>query len=97
VKKQGDDFLSNIESTLASHPKRCIDRKYRDGTKIIGYCWCSIHKGYLTVPLLRQHDCLGKQCRFLQRFDDTPFWVERAKMKTKRKEGKEGSLRRKLK
>ena len=81
--------MSNIESALDNHSKSCIDGKYRDSAKIVGYCWCAVHKGYLTVPLLRRHNCLGKQCRFLQRFNSVSFWVQRAKMKAKRKEQKE--------
>lgn len=53
-----------------------------------GYCWCKTHFGFLSVSLLRRHDCLGKQCVFLERFDKHPFWEERdkvAKAKAKRK------------
>lgn len=36
----------------------------------VGYCWSDLHKGYLTMDLLRRHDCLEKNCKYLQMYCD---------------------------
>ena len=41
---------------------------------IVGFCYCDTHKGYITVNLMKSHDCLGKECPFLHRFEDFPYW-----------------------
>ncbi len=44
---------------------------------ILGWCHNRIHRGALTKPLLIKHDCLGKQCSFLERNPDSPYWAAR--------------------
>jgi len=85
--------LKPVEMALDNRPKCFIDGKYRESATIIGYCHCKTHKGYLTMKLLRQHECLSKQCRFLQRFEEEPFWTQQEKMKAKRKLRKENQRR----
>lgn len=55
-----------------------IDGSYRSVAvkSIVGKCHNDIHKGYLDIELLQQHDCINKKCHFLERFDDYPYWVE---------------------
>ena len=43
--------------------------------KIAGYCHNIIHPGHVTRALLREHDCLGKQCTFFQKYEDSPVWA----------------------
>ena len=61
------------------HPNCYIDHVWRN-KKPIGYCHCRIHKGYLDCKLLKKHQCLNKQCTFLERYEH-PFWEERLKKK----------------
>ena len=50
-----------------------------------GFCHCRAHKGRLSVKNIRQHGCLGKQCPFLQKYDEHPYWAEREKIKELKK------------
>lgn len=57
-----------------------IDGNYRSVAvkNIAGTCHNNIHKGYLDIKLLMQHDCINKKCPFLEKFEDYPFWVSQA-------------------
>ena len=54
--------------------------------KACGYC--KRHARYLTVKMVRQHDCLNKQCYHLIKNDNHKWWQQRAEIKQKRKERK---------
>ena len=45
--------------------------------KIVGWCHHSLHKGAMNKAILTQHDCLGKNCPYLQRNPESPFWAAR--------------------
>ena len=60
-----------------------------DEQKQIGYCRCDTHPGFLTISLLKEHECLRKQCHYLERFPTKPFWKERESRKKKREKTKE--------
>lgn len=53
--------------------------------RIVGYCHCPLHKGYLDIELLKQHECRKKECSCLQKFEDYPFWIN-IRSKKERKE-----------
>ena len=59
---------------------RCVDGIYRKN-KVIGFCRYHLHIGALTAALIRQHECLQKECPFLEKYEDKPFWKEREKKK----------------
>lgn len=42
---------------------------------LVGYCHYSKHRGFVDADLLKKHSCLKKQCTFLERFEECPFWV----------------------
>ena len=42
----------------------------------IGYCHCDAHVGYVTVELMKKHQCLEKNCPFLEKFFDHCYWDE---------------------
>ena len=46
---------------------------------VIGYCSYKLHKGCVTKKLLKDHQCLEKNCPFLQKYKDVPYWKEREK------------------
>lgn len=43
----------------------------------VGFCHNAKHVGYLSKNLVKQHDCLGKHCKFLERYLDRAFWIKR--------------------
>lgn len=47
--------------------------------------FCTHHRCYLTVKQVRQHNCLGKQCWYLQKNADHDWWRQREVAKQKRK------------
>lgn len=66
----GDDGMIRV---------KLIDGSKEDAAKstIIGYCHCALHRGALNKKLLDAHDCLGKNCSYLQKYADRPYWTER--------------------
>jgi len=67
--------------------------------RIVGCCHNNIHPGKMTKGLLKQHDCLGKQCRFFEKYEDSPYWEndrnrkkEREKAKQKKKEQRAAAI-----
>jgi len=58
-------------------------------SKIIGYCHCRLHKGYLNSYILKEHECLKKNCFYLEKYEDRPFWTQREKKKEKKQKNKE--------
>lgn len=66
-----------------------------DTKAIVGFCHNLIHKGYVTVTLLQKHECLGKKCPYLERFEAYPFWAKyeaREKQKASIKKAKKKRL-----
>lgn len=39
----------------------------------IGYCHCIKHPGALNHKLAFQHKCIGKKCKFLEKYSDKAF------------------------
>ena len=75
-----------------------IDGSFRkvDKNAVVGYCNCNLHKGYLSVTLLKEHDCIKKNCVYLKKFEDCPFWTRyknELKLKEKRKQDKKNRIR----
>lgn len=56
---------------------------------VLGWCHHRMHKGAVTRTIMEQHDCLGKNCPFLERNAKSPYWENLAtqqKAKEARKE-----------
>lgn len=49
-----------------------IDRK-----KACGYCY--LHHIAMSPASMKTHECLKKQCPRLKKYEDHPFWVDRAR------------------
>ena len=47
-------------------------------------CHNDVHKGYLSVKAIKEHDCVGKNCPFLQKLEHL-YWtqVERKQLEKK--------------
>jgi hypothetical protein len=54
-------------------------------SRVIGYC--KRHGKYLTVAMLKQHECLGKSCRALDK-KEHDYWVQREVLKARKKSKK---------
>ena len=50
--------------------------------------YCKRHHKHLTVKMLKQHDCLNKQCHHLVKNEKHQWWEQREIIKQKRKERK---------
>jgi len=56
---------------------------------VLGWCHYSMHPGAVSKTIMEKHNCLGKNCPYLERYPDTPFWVNyeaEKKAKEKKKE-----------
>lgn len=59
---------------------------YISRNKAVGYC--KFHKAALTTKTLKGHNCLGKQCNSLVKYEHD-FWRQHERMKELRKERKQ--------
>ena len=57
-----------------------------DACKSCGYC--KRHHKHLTVKMVKQHECLNKQCNHLVKNEEHKWWAQRELIKQKRKERK---------
>lgn len=73
---------------MANREVKYFKEHIRD-TKICGYCHSKVHKGYLSVKMLKKHKCLQKQCPMLERYEDHSYWKQRAIIKARKKAKKE--------
>lgn len=67
--------------------------------KLVGCCHNIIHPGKMNKALLLQHDCLGKNCPFFQKYPESPYWADmerkakaRETQKEKKRKSKEAAL-----
>ena len=51
----------------------------------VGYCHYKLHKGFLSWKAVKSHDCLGKQCPYLERYTDRPVWIQWRKAQARKK------------
>jgi len=56
---------------------------------LVGCCHNHIHPGKLTRQLMETHDCIGKQCRFFEKYEDALYWQERAQKAAARQQLKQ--------
>ena len=55
--------------------------------KAVGYCYH--HCAALTTKTLKAHNCLGKQCNALKKYEDHDFWRQHQQRKDLRKARKQ--------
>ena len=71
------------ECILASGKMEIINKK-----NLIGFCHYSLHRGFITRAVLKTHNCDGKGCHYLEKFEEHPFWIERKRQKDRKKDRK---------
>ena len=57
--------------------------------KIVGFCQNSLHPGKMTKDIMKQHDCLGKECWYFQKYQDAFYWESIEIQKQKKQNRKE--------
>lgn len=55
---------------------------------VIGYCHFPGHKGGITKKVLKDHECLKKNCTFFEKYTDLPYWKEHEKREKARQKRK---------
>lgn len=78
------------ESDSTPNPEKLRFATFFDGRAmwiknkdILGYCHSTIHPGVISKDLLKQHNCIRKNCQKLQKYEECPFWTELEKKKAK--------------
>lgn len=66
-----------------------------DTPSLVGYCHNENHKGFLTVSIMNEHECIAKGCNFFEKFEDYPYWVRKHRKEEQEKVAKEKAARRK--
>lgn len=64
---------------------------------VIGCCHNLLHPGKLIKLLLREQKCLEKQCPFLEKYEDRPFWTAYRKKQLTKIEAKQQKRKKKAK
>ena len=59
-------------------------------TRAVGYC--KRHCAVLTVKMLKGHNCLGKQCNALKKYEDHDYWRQQEQRKGWRKARKQAMM-----
>ena len=59
-----------------------------DSESVCGFCRYKLHRGYLSIALLKQHECLEKKCAFLYKLERCPFWERLEHKLQEKKENK---------
>lgn len=62
---------------------------YTPVDKLVGYCFCDTHKGYLSKSLLAEHKCIEKNCSFLEKYEDFPYLVSVKRRETEKEQQKQ--------
>ena len=44
----------------------------------IAFCHNPKHVGYLNCSLMKNHRCLEKQCRYLQKYEEKEYWIKKS-------------------
>lgn len=57
-----------------------------DTRNCVAYCHFIGHKGGLSKEMLKQHECLKKGCKCLEKYTDHPYWTKREEIKKLKKE-----------
>ncbi len=61
---------------------------------IVGFCHYAEHKGCVTIEILREHDCINKNCSMFEKFEDYPYWKKQLSIQ-KSKETRKNNIRKK--
>lgn len=57
------------------------EKMYVSDPKLVGYCHYKLHKGYISLNILKDHRCVKKDCPFLEKFEDHAYWITEKRIK----------------
>lgn len=66
-----------------------------DEDKCIAFCHNPLHLGKLSENLLKSHQCLEKQCKYLHKYEQKGYWIRKKlinALKKKKKNGGRGCI-----
>lgn len=72
-----EELLDNIDYSKANYYYgRHIFGSYTYVSKgrIVGFCHYKEHRGYITLPMLKERGCITKQCRYFEKNEEHPYW-----------------------
>lgn len=75
---------------MNDRPTNYFKEHIRD-SKAVAYCHSKTHKGRLTVRMMKQHNCLQKQCSMLEKYEDHDYWRQREVIKARKKAKKDAN------
>ncbi|SFW22297.1 hypothetical protein [Ruminococcus flavefaciens] len=80
-----DSEIDYIDIRLVTGERVLKPRNY-----VVGFCHFPGHKGGITRKILQEHDCLNKNCSFLEKYTDNQYWDElkRIQLKKSRRKNK---------
>ena len=67
---------------LGNHP---IDIRRK---LLVGCCHNHLHPGRMTQKLMEEHDCLRKNCRFFEKYEEASYWRAQAEKNAARQKAK---------
>lgn len=82
--------MRNTKKSLPTYCPTC----YINGSKCnkkncIGYCHNAIHRGYLSLALMKQHKCIERECKYFKKIKNSYYWMHKEKAKKKFNENKQ--------
>lgn len=61
-----------------------------DMNRACAYCHSGQHQGYMSVKMVKRKKCTAKQCPYLEKYEDHPYWVRKAEIKALQRAAKSG-------
>lgn len=52
------------------------DSIFTSKRNVVGHCTCSLHPGVLTRNIAKNHECDIKNCCWLKKYEENPFWKD---------------------
>ena len=75
-------FKDYIDTKLITGERLFIARK-----DVVGYCHYPQHRGAITKSILKNHECVLKECHYFEKCKNIPYWegIEQQKASKQRK------------
>ena len=62
------------------------------GDNVVAYCHFNKHKGTLSAGMIKKHECTKKQCPFLEKYENKPYWIRKQVVNAIKKYKKNDSI-----
>lgn len=86
--------MRELKQSKKNPDKAAVDYFQHGASKenAIAYCHYRKHVGYLSPTLIQQHQCLEKQCPFLEKYELKSYWIKRDIIRILKKYHKNGDM-----